>query len=460
MNKGFKLWNLSKKLDNVYDKYLMSNEKEALQSISSAEEKLHHSLVKFGRFTIPTFFKPFLISPKQENLLRNASRALISILNKATDFYFKDASFRKAVGFSKEAEELMEIDPGAGQAISIARFDSFLEGEALKVLEMNTDSPAGMGYADLIEDIFCEEKIIGAFYEDHNVKKHSRSSLLLESVVNAFKAFGGSISSNPTIAIVDWRTVRTKPEFEALENLFAKRGYKTVIADPRELVFKNGLLYYNDTVIDIVYRRVIVRELLDKIDDVEDFLKAYKRKAFCMVNPLSSRIASSKAVLSVLTNPEYDDLFTDEENEAKREYLPWTRRTVDAEKFYGGRKIYMIDFLKDEKETLVLKPAEGYGGKDVRIGRETTEEEWNVAIDRALKGDWVVQEFINTPIITVPVVINNKLEFVKKRVNLNSFVFSGNYAGSFARLSDESVISVSHGGGLIPAASFEEAHQR
>jgi uncharacterized circularly permuted ATP-grasp superfamily protein len=171
-------------------------------------------------------------------------------------------------------------------------------------------------------------------------------------------------------------------------------------------------------------------------------------------------LASSKVLLSVFTNPGYDHLFSTKENELKQTHIPWTRRVVDAEKFYGGKKVYLVDFLKDEKETLVLKPSDGYGGKDVTIGSETKDEDWNHTIDKALKSNWVVQERMAQAVFSVPTVVNRKVEFVLKKMNTNNFVFGGGSAGGFSRLSDESVINVSRGGGLIPSVACESEINR
>jgi len=122
--------------------------------------------------------------------------------------------------------------------------------------------------------------------------------------------------------------------------------------------------------------------------------------------------------------------------------------------------IHGYGFLKDEKETLVLKPVSSYGGKDVTLGNETRDDDWNGAIDKALKGEWVVQEFVNIPIMTVPVVINRKLDFAYKKYNFNALVFSGKFSGGFVRLSDESVINVARGGGLIPSIPTEHMTDR
>ena len=93
-----------------------------------------------------------------------------------------------------------------------------------------------------------------------------------------------------------------------------------------------------------------------------------------------------------------------------------------------------------------------HGARRVHIGKETPDGDWNAVVDRALKEeDWVIQEQVSVPAMTVPDVVNQKLDFIYKKFNFNMLVFGGKYAGSFVRLSDESVINVATGGGLMPA---------
>ena len=48
-------------------------------------------------------------------------------------------------------------------------------------------------------------------------------------------------------------------------------------------------------------------------------------------------------------------------------------------------------------------------------------------------------------------VMDPELRFEARKVNLNPYLFGGRYAGSFVRLSTNSVINVSVGGGMAPA---------
>lgn len=445
-------------LDHAYDEYLKSREVEITRAITAFDQKLENTRLKFGRFNIPAYYKPHILAPKQENLLKRVSSALIQIINTAARLYFEEGHLSHVFHMTPEAADLIKIDPGFSKAVVFSRLDGFLAGEGLKLVEFNCDAPAGMAYTDELEEVLLNEESLKNFVSEYHLVKTSRVRNVLDALLATYEEFGGF--ENPQIAIVDWRHVRTMPEFESIKTFFESRGYKTTIADPRDLKYKGGKLYHKGFRVDIIYRRVHFDELMEKLDEVQDMIKAYRDRAVCIVNPLRSKLAATKALLSILTNPEYEHFFTESENKIKREYIPWTRRLSDAEDFYGGKKLYLIDFLKDEKETLVLKPSCGYGGKDVVIGQETPDKDWNAAIDKALKGDWVMQEFTHIPIMTVPVVINNKLDFAYKKFNYNLFVCGGKYSGGFVRLSDESVVNVAKGGGLIPSTTAEHAPER
>lgn len=449
---------MTKNLDHAYDEYLKENAAKIVPAIPRFLERLEESFFRFGRFTIPTFYKPYFLTPKQEHLLKRVSSTLSQVINTAVRLYFEEAHLSYVYHINPEAAELMKIDPGYSQAVVFSRFDALLEGESLKIVEFNCDAPAGTAYTDQLEEMLLSEEPLQAFFEQHQLKASLRAQNILNSLLSTYEEFGGF--ETPQIAIMDWRHVRTRAELEYMKTFFESKGYKTTIADPRDLKYKGGKLYHKNFKVDIIYRRAIFDEIVERLDEVEDLIKAYRDRAVCMVNPLRSRLASTKALLSILTNPEYDHFFTENENKVKREHIPWTRRLTDAEDFYGKKKIYIIDFLKDEKETLVLKPSSGVGGKDVTIGKETRDADWNAAIDKALKGDWVVQEYVNVPMMSVPIVVNNQLDFGYKRYNFSLMACSGKFTGAFVRVSDESMVNVAKGGGLIMTLASEHIPER
>ena len=322
MDKLTKIHTMGRNAEETYDRFLIAAGPEMVRTVSQFEERVQQSLFKFGRFAIPTFFKPYFLTPKQEKNIKNVTETMHRILEKVIQIYFEEPSLRRLFNLSKEAAELIAIDPGYKRNVNVARFDSFMEGDSLKLIELNTDSPAGMGYADLLEDIFFETHELEDFLHAFHFRRDHRRQKLLESILGAYAEFQGGSTHHPRIAIVDWRTVRTRPEFEALKSFFEERGYPTTIADPRDLRLKQGKLYHDDFQIDLVYRRVITNELLEKLDEVKDFIEAYRKHAVCVVNSFRSKLAGTKTVLSILTTPEYDHFFTEEENKVKTENIP------------------------------------------------------------------------------------------------------------------------------------------
>ncbi|HPW64733.1 MAG TPA: hypothetical protein PLY30_01130 [Candidatus Omnitrophota bacterium] len=437
-------------LDYAFDEYLRSKSSEAVRAIQLFREKLKGRSLAFGRFTVPAFYKAFFVTPKQQYLLKRAAVAFYQIINTTTRLYFEEPQLRARFHLSPEAEELVRIDPGYAKNVVFGRFDTLLEGESLKILEFSCDAPSGASYTDQIETLFLSDPLAASFAGEHHLVVSRRIQSILNALLAVYEEFGGY--ETPQIAIADWRHARMHAESEFMKSQFEARGYKTVIADPRDFQYKGGKLYHKGFRVHLVYRRVHFDEMVERLDELQDFLRAYRDKAVCVVNPLRARLSASKSLFSLLTDREFDRFFTDSENKMKQDHLPWTRGVADAEDFYGHRKVFLIDFLQDEKETLVLKPPYSHGPEHVRIGRETTDSEWNTAVDRALKEQgWVIQEYVNVPAITVPEVVNGKLDFAYKKYNFNMLVCGGKYAGGFVRLSDESVINVATGGGLMPA---------
>jgi hypothetical protein len=70
-------------------------------------------------------------------------------------------------------------------------------------------------------------------------------------------------------------------------------------------------------------------------------------------------------------------------------------------------------------------------------------------------GAWTVQEYVPIPEEPFPV-FDPDFTTTSLKVNLNPYLFGGRFAGAIVRLSRESVINVSAGGGVIPALTLPE----
>src|SRR5262249_26595965 len=109
----------------------------------------------------------------------------------------------------------------------------------------------------------------------------------------------------------------------------------------------------------------------------------------------------------------------------------------------------------------VLKPNDEYGGKGVTLGWETTEREWDDAIQRAVTDErenvrWIVQERIHVRREAFPVGDGDRVVERDMLVYFAPYLFRGNIAGFLTRLSATGLANVTSGGGQVPAFVISE----
>src|SRR4029077_10382925 len=177
-----------------------------------------------------------------------------------------------------------------------------------KFAEYNGESPAGSGYAETLAEIFRELPVMGTFEQKFDVQSYPLSAKLLEALVMSYTDWGGT-SKSPQIAIVDWQGVPTWSEFEILQARFEKMGVPTVIADPRDLEFDGKSLIADEKKIDLVYRRVLINDIVARPEECSALVRAYAANAVCVANTFRCKIPHVKAFFAVLTDEQNGALF-------------------------------------------------------------------------------------------------------------------------------------------------------
>jgi hypothetical protein len=153
----------------------------------------------------------------------------------------------------------------------------------------------------------------------------------------------------------------------------------------------------------------------------------------------------------VLTDERNAYLFTEAEREAIRRHVPWTRRVEETRTTFKGEEIDLAPFIRSNRDRLVLKPNDDYGGHGVYIGWESDEAGWDIAISEALSGDYLVQDRVATGREVFPVMKDGGgYELSEQLVDLDPLLFFGRVGGAFTRLSTSSLCNVTSGGGMVP----------
>ncbi len=406
-----------------------------------------------GRVHCP-FPRPFFLSEEDEQRVRFVAESVAAMGERVAAAALQHPELFAQLHLRPEEERLARITAGTARACAASRLDAFLLPGSLKFAEYNGESPAGAGYAETLAEVFRELPLMKRFEERYAAHSYPLSAKLLDALVASYLDWGGT-TRRPQMAIVDWREVPTWSEFQILKSRFEKLGVPTEVADPRDLVFDGRTLTAHGKKIDLVYRRVLINDIVARPAECDALVRAYTANAVCVANTFRCKIPHVKAFFAVLTDEQNAALFSAEEQALISKHIPWTRVVAGVRTMHYGEPIELLAFIRRERANLVLKPSDEYGGTGVTLGWETDERAWDAVIQRAVTattGCWIVQERIPIRREVFPhVAPGGGVEFRDMLVDFAPYLFRGKLAGYLTRLSATGLANVTSGGGQVPA---------
>ncbi|GAA0252279.1 hypothetical protein GCM10010492_60970 [Saccharothrix mutabilis subsp. mutabilis] len=153
-----------------------------------------------------------------------------------------------------------------------------------------------------------------------------------------------------------------------------------------------------------------------------------------LVGTQTSTFLSSKLTMGLLS--EGRPWMTTAERALVDQYLPWTRVLSERKTTWEDRKIDLIPWAVDRKDTLVLKEGLGMSGKQVLIGKETPQALWESAITKAAPtATSIIQKYVEPRSCKLAMVADNAEEPYETEVApvLGPLLFGGRPAGMFSR---------------------------
>lgn len=420
-----------------------------LESAAMLEDRLREGALVFGDRPLCTVLRPRFLAPAQYRLLREQGALLL----RAFDAAWAAAMVDPAVfaQFRPEAweSELIGADPGRTVPSSFSRLDAFFNqaGTAFRVTEYNAETPAGTAYADVLVEIFRALPAMREFLRTHLAWSLPARQNVLHALLDAWHAWSGRRDA-PTIAIVDWREVPTWSEFVLFQRYFTERGFRCVLADPAECEYRGGRLVAGGVPVDVIYKRVLLHELVERGGLDHPVIRAVREGAVCLANGFRCKLLHKKASLAVLSDERNARLFGPEEQAAIARHVPWTRVVEERKTRFEGREVDLLPFVEQERERLVIKPNDDYGGKGVVLGWEVDDAAWQAAIRTALAEPSIVQERIELPVEAYPSAGPDGVVLADRIVDTAPFVFNGAWIdGCLTRVSTASLVNVTAGGG-------------
>src|SRR4051812_19046210 len=389
---------------------------------------------------------PHFVSPGQLGRVKRAVACLSAVLDRFCDAYADDERLREELALPPAEDALIRLDPGYSRPLRICRLDAFLQGYDVKFLEFNADSPAGIGYTDVLYEGLARAISLPRVSSEFETSYTPMLPVLIDTLLSAYRELRGEradLPETPRLALVDVEGSPSVPEFRIICAAAKAAGIEALHATLDEVEYDGSVLRVKGEPVHLVYRRALLEDLPEG-----DLIAAARDRRAAVVNPFRARVANNKKLFALLADPRFVHLVQDPERQVIAETIPWTRVLREGRAAYGDWVVDLLAFVSDNRERLVLKPASDYGGHGVSLGMETPQADWDRLIEEHHgNGDYVVQEYVPVPEEMFPTVEDGHVHMRLKRFNINPFGIGGRYAGMITPVSPPAGVLWLAGGG-------------
>lgn len=412
--------------------------------------------------TINVMLRPAGIFSEQLNYFHYVALTLVAALKRMPELYLKDFNIREIVPLEElEAKWLWDTWGAShnqyhtvfGRLDAIVDLTSPFWKNTLSFIEPNLVGVGGIHLIPTAEGII-REIVVPALQEsapelDLESSQDLRDLFILE-LNDHTEAIG---RKGQTICLIDPKYSGDGPnELETLTHYYRARKHEIYHADPAELVLRNNEVYYEGHLIDVAYRDYEVRDLAELEKEGEN-MRAIKHlfKQNQMVSSMAGDF-DHKSCFQVFTDMRFAQYFSIEERNIFRRHVLWTRilrdeRTTDP----ANEIIDLLDYVRKNRELLVIKPNRSYGGENVFIGPSVTDGEWEDAIENALKepGAWVTQKFAPISVYDFPVIADDGSVQASQFYVVVGLAPTKYGVAVLGRASQKQVVNVAQRGGML-----------
>jgi hypothetical protein len=406
---------------------------------------------------------PVAVLPDQRAYIRYISLTLLGALKRLPELYLQDFAVRDLLRLTPEEEEWLwacwgpgqrDNNPIFGRLDAVTDFTSPMWKTSLQFMEPNLSGVGGLHMAPMCERIVADVVLPAVRANDPTLELEvgpDVRELLMQEALDHLEAIGRPARH---ICFVEPKYAGSGPdEQEALAGYFHERfGLKVTHADPAELTLEGDEVSYGGDPIDLAYRDYAVADLVALAKKGVDVAPM---RALFRQNRIISSIAAEldqKSCWEVLTDPQITERhFSADERQVFRRHVLWTRLLSDRRTLLpDGQVGPLLDYVRAEREELVLKPNRSYGGEGVQIGPALSDAEWSSALVRALADAerWVVQRLAALPVSSFPVLGPDGRAVVEPFHVVLGFAPSKYGLSILGRASQKQVVNVALRGGL------------
>ena len=436
-----------------------AGERLAADTHGALEAQLARRGLVFGDRALCTVLRPRFFTPRQYQGLARQVAALMPAFDAAYRAAMGDAGVRAQLRLAEWEERLIAADPSRGAALAspTSRIDTFVvdpagDGGVAALTEYNAEVPAGAAYNDALAEAFLDLPAMRALARQFHLLPLFAHHGVIDALLRAWQRWagdaGGGAGARPRVAILDWDDVPTRSEFVLYQQRFAALGIEAVIADPRSAERRGGRLWVDGAPVDLVYKRVLTAELVERSGPEAALFTAWQAGEVCLVNPPTCKLLHKKASLAVLSDERNAHLYDAAMHAAIRRMVPWTRVVEARRTTHAGAEVDLLEHVRRDRARFVLKPNDDYGGHGIVLGWTVDDAAWEDALQRAVAEPYIVQERVEIPHEPYPSWVDGSVRVVDRMIDTAPFVTDAAAVdGVLTRLSTAALLNVTAGGG-------------
>lgn len=390
---------------------------------------------------VPSLYVPMVYDNEDLKAFKQALNGMMNVVNTTIDLYLKQPEVSALFQFDAALDALIRVPHHYDVNVPMGRFDIFYYGEGHYMFcELNADGASAMNEQKELAQVFKRSLLKSAF--EQKEKMTLTTFELFDSWVKEvgeiyaqYREKQVSASDKPYVAIVDFVDKSSPIEFEVFKTAFERAGYTCDIVDPRHVTAEDGALIYNGQKIDIVYRRLVTKDLMDHYDELPAFVEGLLAGKTCVIGSVKTQIIHSKRFFEVLHHPDYQKYLPEEQRAFVEKHVPYTAKLAFKEIYIAAKNDYII------------KPVDYYASKGVCAGSDYTKEQWVELLKEKSNEDYIVQRYC--PLSLVENVLYNKESGFERhwfKTITGLFTYNGKLSGVYVRAGRNAIISGLHDG--------------
>ncbi len=403
-----------------------------------------------NRRTAKLCLTPYIYDKQLKDKMNRITIAYANLLEFVFQEFPTNKKIQEVLEYPPDLEKYLNSLNVYEKNLAAARIDIFItENDGLKMVESNCEIPGANE-----ESYFLEQNYL-RIYQPEGLEAMPRMEIVYNTLMHYYqiqaKYFNLPEKRSLNIYLSQWQSEidRILGEYDIIMDYIRQKGHKCGILDPNKIIIKDNKAYDQDGErIDLIYRRFTADELPLYAERKWQMAIDWDKAEVAVVNPFCTKRVDSKNIMVLFNDEDYEDVFPKnlkEDLEIVREIIPWTKKIKNKLMLEDGSIVEAGEYLIKEKDNLVIKHANAYSSAAVYIGDDVEKKKWEEIVDESLKGDWIVQQRIDLPELTMEYWEDNKVKSAKCIYNVNPYIYDGKLGGFLNRASTDKLTSFKSG---------------